>query len=287
MKKRHKLRKLRTTVFCILAFLILLVIFEKNITLSSNSASQQVVEEKVVSKDEEVLVEDKQEAENDAIKNNDQKKIGTKVDGKIVYLTFDDGPTANSDEILDILDEFNAKATFFMLEPAMRKYPKALNRIVGEGHGVGLHGVTHDIHKFYQSPQSALKEMKDAQKTLLNITGVKTNLTRTPYGSIPYLTNSFREVFKDNNLLIWDWNVDSSDWSSSNKDYVQNVINQLNQLNESNQAPIILMHDRNGTASNLSNLLIYLQKNDYQTEIIDESVEAFSFQCHDRCYSVN
>ncbi|MBJ6360103.1 polysaccharide deacetylase family protein [Paenibacillus sp. GCM10012307] len=115
-------------------------------------------------------------------------------DGKWIYLTFDDGPSSVSDKILDILDQYKVKATFFMLEPHMRTYPEILKRMVKEGHGVGIHGVTHDKHKFYHSEQTAFDEMIKGQATLESITGIKTELIRSPYGSIPYLLDSYRQV---------------------------------------------------------------------------------------------
>lgn len=207
--------------------------------------------------------------------------------GKIVYLTFDDGPTAVSNKIIDILAQYDANATFFMLEPAMKRYPEEVIRTVKEGHGVGLHGVTHQLEQFYQSEQSALREMTMAQETLQRIAGVKTNLIRTPYGSIPYLTDSYREVLKLNGFHLWDWNVDSSDWNLENAEYVQNVINQVENISQSGGSPIILMHDRSETALHLASLLDYLKENDYHTKIIDNDLESYHFACHDRCYRLN
>lgn len=317
------MKKIKAIVFCILAILLVLVMAEKNRILSSDTAPKQMEEDTMTSKHDEVQIEgnnnaenttENKSAENTKEDNEDvkpteenqkektaeekqdeqitkdkqeEKTIEDKQNEKTVYLTFDDGPTASSLEILDILDKYKVKATFFMLEPGMKAFPDAVKRTVKDGHGVGLHGVTHDVSKFYQSPESALKEMQTAQETLLSITGVKTNLIRTPYGSIPYLTDSFRKVLRDNKFILWDWNVDSDDWSASNKNYVQDVIDQLKTLDPSKHAPIILMHDRSGTVAQLPELLNYLQKNNYQTEIIDNELESYSFECHDRCYPHN
>lgn len=264
---------------------------KQNEKTTENKQDEKVTEEKQEdkttndTKQEEKVTEDK--VEKPAEDNKSNNATENKKNEKTVYLTFDDGPTASSLEILDILDKYKVKATFFMLEPGMKAFPDAVKRTVKDGHGVGLHGVTHDVSKFYQSPESALKEMQTAQETLLSITGVKTNLIRTPYGSIPYLTDSFRKVLRDNKFILWDWNVDSDDWSASNKNYVQDVIDQLKTLDPSKHAPIILMHDRSGTVAQLPELLNYLQKNNYQTEIIDNELESYSFECHDRCYPHN
>jgi peptidoglycan/xylan/chitin deacetylase (PgdA/CDA1 family) len=202
---------------------------------------------------------------------------------KIIYLTFDDGPSSATPDILDTLKLFDAKATFFMLEPKMKESPDIVERIVEEGHAVALHGVTHNKNRFYLSEQTALDEMNKAQKTLEEITGITSNIIRTPYGSIPYLTDSFRNVLDDNGYKLWDWNVDSSDWSSSNQDFIHSTISQIQRLEKGDVIPIVLMHDRSETAAHLINLLTYLQKEGFVTKTIDADLEPYNFNCYDRC----
>jgi peptidoglycan-N-acetylglucosamine deacetylase len=206
---------------------------------------------------------------------------------KTVYLTFDDGPTAATTDILDTLHQFNAKATFFMLEPSMRELPEVVDNIVADGHAVGLHGVTHNKYKFYKSEQSALEEMTTAQETLLGITGIQSNLVRTPYGSVPYLTESYRDILGSNGFKLWDWNVDSSDWSLSNDQYVDTVIKQITELDNAGVTPIILMHDKPNTANHLSILLTYLSEHGFQTKKIVEDTEPYNFNCYDRCHQLS
>ncbi|WP_096186940.1 polysaccharide deacetylase family protein [Evansella halocellulosilytica] len=63
-------------------------------------------------------------------------------------------------------------------------------------------------------------------------------MIRTPYGSIPYLTNSFREVLGNNGFKLWDWNIDSDDWNLSDGEYVKNVISQIEKLDKVGETPI-------------------------------------------------
>ncbi|MBP2242618.1 peptidoglycan/xylan/chitin deacetylase (PgdA/CDA1 family) [Cytobacillus eiseniae] len=203
---------------------------------------------------------------------------------KTVYLTFDDGPTSVTTDILDALHQFNAEATFFMLEPLMRDMPEVVTKIVEAGHAVGLHGVTHNKEHFYQSEQSALEEMMTAQKTLQQITGIRSNLIRTPYGSVPYLTNSFRDILDSRGFKLWDWNVDSSDWSLSSGQYVETVINQIENLVKADVAPIILMHDKQKTAEHLPILLTYLSDQGYQMKRMEENMLPYNFNCYTRCH---
>lgn len=207
-------------------------------------------------------------------------------DGKAIYLTFDDGPSSVSGEILDILKEYKVKATFFMLEPHMKKYPEMLKRMVKEGHGVGMHGVTHDKNKFYHSEQTALDEMIKGQSALESITGVKTELIRTPYGSIPYLLDSYRKVLNEQGFKLWDWNVDSSDWALSSHKYINVTIKQIKHIEQSGTTPIVLLHDQAVTAQYLHELLDYLKANAIRRKKIRQDTKPYSFTCYDRCRHV-
>lgn len=67
-----------------------------------------------------------------------------------IFLTFDDGPSATSNQLLDVLKAHQVKATFFMLGPQIKEHPAAVKRLHQEGHQLGLHGITHDVKRFYQ-----------------------------------------------------------------------------------------------------------------------------------------
>ncbi|BBI34063.1 polysaccharide deacetylase family protein [Cohnella abietis] len=205
-------------------------------------------------------------------------------DEKTIYLTFDDGPSSATNDILDTLKHYHAKATFFMLEPHMKQFPDIVKRIVEEGHSVGLHGVTHNKKLFYKSEQSALDEMNKGQEALEKLTGIKSTLIRTPYGSVPYLLESYRKELDNEGFKLWDWNVDSSDWSLGSKAYINVTIKQIEKLHKGNVTPIVLMHDKNETAKHLSTLLEHLTKNGFLFKKIEEYNKPYSFNCYDRCY---
>ncbi|WP_085523740.1 polysaccharide deacetylase family protein [Tuberibacillus sp. Marseille-P3662] len=203
---------------------------------------------------------------------------------KVVYLTFDDGPSSVTDEILETLRKYRAKATFFMLAPHMKERPEVVKQIVKEGHGVGLHGVTHELGQFYRSKQTVLHEMNIAQKTLKNITGFRSNIVRVPYGSVPYLIQPFRKALKSHGYKIWDWNVDSDDWDLPGKAYVTNTIHQTQKLEQGGVRSIVLLHDTSNTAKYLPKLLDWLTNHGFQMKKIDASVPVMHFKCYDRCH---
>ncbi|NUU76595.1 polysaccharide deacetylase family protein [Paenibacillus xylanilyticus] len=208
------------------------------------------------------------------------KSAGAKANAKIIYLTFDDGPTAHTGQLLDILDQYHAKATFFMLGPQMQQFQKATKRIVADGHGLGLHGATHVPGKFYKSAYSGLKEMQQANAALNKVAGVKTSLVRTPYGSKPYLKSSYRNVLlAQGGFHLWDWNVDSEDWKykKDHQKVYNSVMKQIHNVQKRGTAPVVLMHDQEATLKVLPKLLKTLKAEGYQFEILTKKVQPVNF----------
>lgn len=195
---------------------------------------------------------------------------------KVAYLTFDDGPGKSTDSILDVLQQYHVKATFFMLEGNMRTYKDALKHIADEGHGLGLHGVTHNKDKIYATDTSVLYEMNITNDTLEEITGKRTLLVRTPYGSKPYLTQKQFKELKSWGYCLWDWNIDSGDSRSNSVTAKMIVTSTLNQLPKWHR-PVILFHDKKVTADALPQIIEYLQSNGYEMRAIDADTKPLNF----------
>lgn len=199
--------------------------------------------------------------------------------GKTVYLSFDDGPTATTSELLIILAKYDVKATFFMLGKNMNEYPAQVKRTAKEGHALALHGMTHRKEKFYASPSAALKEMGNANEILKKITDESTTLIRPPYGSKPYFTKTFRDKVLTAGYHLWDWNVDSEDWKykdDSGKVYTS-VMNQVHKLQKTKVNPVILMHDQKATLNVLPRILETLKKEGYEFQIITPDLVPVNF----------
>ncbi len=222
-------------------------------------------------------VDSESKKNNQAINKEDGKAEQLEI-GKVVYMTFDDGPHPTaSQEILQLLEKYNAKASYFMLEPNMKQNPDVVKAMIQDGHTVGVHGVTHDVSKVYKSPQSFVAEMNTAIDFIAETTNVNTHLVRAPYGSKPYITAPFQQASDQANFIIWDWNVDSVDWKLKNGQYVQEVIQQINHL-EGKEPLVILMHEKPTTAAHLENLLKYFQDNGYEMRAINESMQPIQFK---------
>jgi peptidoglycan/xylan/chitin deacetylase (PgdA/CDA1 family) len=191
------------------------------------------------------------------------------VPSKTVYLTFDDGPHKVSDRILAILDEYDAKATFFMLDGNMRNFPHAVKRMAEDGHSLGAHGVTHDKKKIYQSPQTVVAEMDQTLRTIKEITGIDSTLIRTPYGSAPHMKEPHKKAVSEKGYQLWDWNIDSKDWFYRDKRLVDNTIAQITDKARKEEPLVILLHEREETLAQLPELLQYLKEQNYSFRALD------------------
>jgi peptidoglycan/xylan/chitin deacetylase (PgdA/CDA1 family) len=188
--------------------------------------------------------------------------------GKIIYLTFDDGPNAYTSKVLDILKNKNAHGTFFMIEGNIRRFPQVAKRIIQEGNYPGLHSVSHDKNKLYMGKaQNVALEMEKTRKTLLSVTGFNSHMTRVPYGSKPYMLKSYRDYMAKYSFKMWDWSIDTEDWryqKSNPRKIVSNVKSGIERLKNSKGPIVVLFHDTKGTVSVLPEIIDYLRQKGYQ-----------------------
>lgn len=182
-----------------------------------------------------------------------------------VYLTFDDGPSSNTDRILDILAEYDVKATFFVVGKEEEKYRPLYNRIVQEGHTLGMHSYSHKYNEIYQSVDSYAEDLCKLQEFLYDMTGVRCRYCRFPGGSSNSVSNvdmhDLIGYLDERNMVYFDWNVSSGDAASgyiSPEEIVANCTGNLESFDEA----IILMHDasnKNSTVEALPKLIETIQ----------------------------
>lgn len=139
---------------------------------------------------------------------------------KVIYITFDDGPAGKvTKEVLDILKKENVPATFFVIGSQIKGQEELMKRINDEGHSIGLHSMTHNRSKLYSSNENFLKEMLACQKTIYDACGVNSSVLRFPFGcnnNSYHLKKQLVDLLHENNLKIYDWNVDSTDGANFN-----------------------------------------------------------------------
>ena len=187
--------------------------------------------------------------------------VGAQDEKRIVYITFDDGPTLNTPEIVATLEKYGAKATFFVLEERIVRYPDFIKKIHYAKNAIGLHGVSHS-EAIYYGDDSPLHEMEKANKALENVLGERSRLVRVPFGSAYRLTKRQAQILKDHGYIIWDWNVDPRD--SVGEIIPERVMANLRRdLEKCKGDAVILLHDRKSTAKMLPYMLEYLKKEGY------------------------
>lgn len=181
---------------------------------------------------------------------------------KKVYLTFDDGPSKNTAQILDILDEYDIKATFFVVGKTDNYSKDIYRRIVDEGHSLGLHSYSHRYDLIYDSLDNFKYDLYKLQDFLYDVTDYKTNIYRFPGGSGNEVSKEdikvFIEFLNENNITYFDWNVMNGDASSEGvtvEESYNNVINGVKIYRNS----VVLMHDTNNKVSTVESLPLIIE----------------------------
>lgn len=199
--------------------------------------------------------------------------IEGEVNEKVAYITFDDGPSKYTSKILDILDENNVKGTFFMLNDNMIVFKDKVARMEKEGHGIGFHGVSHELKELYKTENSAIEEFKTCNRTFYKITGKTSRLVRIPYGSKPNMMESIYKKFIDEDFLLWDWTVDTEDWKSTEDQIVSNILYYAREKDRI----VILLHENQKTVDCLPDIIKILRERGYSIEPITEDTKPINF----------
>lgn len=165
---------------------------------------------------------------------------------KTVYLTFDDGPSARTPELLAILEEYDVKATFFVVGKESEEAEQWMRDIVAAGHTLGIHTYSHDYNKIYQSVEAYLEDFNAMYNMILEATGTPPQVFRFPGGSVnAYNGATYRDIISEmvrRGFVYFDWNRMSGDAVRGNVPAETLVENALDQV-ESMRRVILLMHD--------------------------------------------
>ncbi len=215
--------------------------------------------------------------------SSDQNDETTKEDGvykgKKVYLTFDDGPSIYTDEILDILAKYDVKATFFVIGKTDEKSKASYKRIVEEGHTLGMHSYSHKYSIIYNSLEDFDKDFTKLRKLLYDTTGYKPTIYRFPGGSNNMVNkhgmDTFIRYLNKKSITYYDWNVVNGDATGveyTKKQLIKNVLDGV----ATKQTSIVLMHDsavKKATVDSLPKLLKELTENGAEMLPIDDEVK--------------
>ncbi|SRR6266404_716524 len=155
-------------------------------------------------------------------------------DSKAVALTFDDGPSPDTDRILDILAEHNLRATFFLIGRQVERFPQTARQIALEGHTIGNHSYSHPIY-LYRSPRETHRQLKQAQEVISEATGIKPEFARPPCG---VRTPAYFSAARSLGLRTVQWDVAGFDWKSHPPGIIARSV-----LRRVRAGSIILLHD--------------------------------------------
>lgn len=180
-----------------------------------------------------------------------------------IYLTFDDGPSIYTDEILDILDEYGVKATFFVVGKEDWQYERMYRRIVRDGHTLGIHSFSHKYWEIYDSVSAFAQDMERMQSYLKDITGISPELIRFPGGSSNQVSKTdmqdIIEYVEESGFTYFDWNISSMD-ASSKMLPVQEIVKNCTEIPKSYKEAVILMHDAQDKKTTVEALPIIIEK---------------------------
>lgn len=167
---------------------------------------------------------------------------------RVVYLTFDDGPSRNTERLLDILDKYNVKATFFVINTS---HTDIIAEEFNRGHSVGIHCYTHDYRTIYADEDAYFADLDAMQDEIVKQTGENTTLLRFPGGSSNTascfnrgIMTRLTEAVAEKGFTYFDWNVSSGDAGRTTEtaQVVENVISGI----KKHKVSVVLQHDSKG-----------------------------------------
>ncbi len=205
--------------------------------------------------------------------------------GGVIYLTFDDGPSAYTGHLLDVLDAYGVKATFFVVGSSY--YPSYMTRAAQAGHTVAMHSMTHDFDRIYASEDAFFDDLYRVQSLIREYTGQTSMLMRFPGGSSNGLSSfnqgimtRLTKLVEEKGFHYIDWNVSSqdADTTTTAREVYQRVIEGVMWRNQS----VVLMHDSYGrTPEVVERIILWGIYNGYTFKAMDLT----SPGCHHPVYN--
>lgn len=190
---------------------------------------------------------------------------------KKIALTFDDGPSTFTLEVLELLKKYDVKATFFCIGKNIEAHPEILKQIIADGHLVGNHSYSHSKFFDFYNAKKIQEEIQKTDELLEKYTSKKINFFRPPYG---VTTPSIRRALEKTKHKVIGWNIRSLDGGTKNQELIFNRI-----IKRLSPGGIVLLHD---TASHsvlvLEQFLQFLQQNNYKVISIEELLNLKAYE---------
>lgn len=229
---------------------------KESLAVSLSEASEQILSEKeyikevnerLLEKEEEYIVPDsKKEYRSEYPDMYASERLVREGSGKMAYLTFDDGPSELTPKVLDVLDKYGIKATFFVTYKENSDLQKYYKEIVERGHTIAVHTASHEYEDIYKSIDAYLEDFYKMYDCIYEQTGVRCSLFRFPGGShtgyrygddMPLII----EEMERRGFNYYDWNVSTGDggsWVTA-----ADILSRVKQQSEGRDRLVVLMHD--------------------------------------------
>ena len=193
-------------------------------------------------------------------------------------MTFDDGPSEYTDKLLDTLNKYNAKATFFTTSAHPDKV-ECMKKAAENGHTVAIHTTTHNYEQIYSSEQAFWSDHDNQNKVIVQTTGKASTMFRFPGGSSNTISQNYSQGImtrliqqaNERHLQFYDWNVSSGDaGSATTSDAVfQNVVAGIQAASEKNQPSVVLQHDtKEYSVDAVERILLWGLENGYEFQAL-------------------
>ena len=196
-----------------------------------------------------------------------------------VFLTFDDGPSNNTESILNILQNYGVKANFFVLGSRVEVMPEIVKNIYNQGHFIGNHGYSHVYEAIYASPQSVYDEYDKTNKIVQNAIGnsdYRAKLFRLPGGFVggkyEEIKKQAKQLLEENQVLNVDWNALTGD-SESTKPTADKIMENLQKTAGGKRSVVLLMHDsaaKKITAETLPQVIEFFKNQGYEFKTFND-----------------
>jgi peptidoglycan/xylan/chitin deacetylase (PgdA/CDA1 family) len=202
--------------------------------------------------------------------------------GKTVYLTFDDGPSSLTVPLLDVLDQYQVKATFFVVGVNDKNETRDLKEIVNRGHAIGVHSWSHNYRKIYASPQAFFEDYDKIHQAILDATGVDTKIYRFPGGSVNGYNSKTRTAIcaelKSRGVVYFDWNAGGDD--AGGQTTPDGICRKALQNVHAHRVSVVLFHNtsaKSATLKQMPKFISTLQKEGYKFDVLSDSVNNAPF----------
>jgi peptidoglycan/xylan/chitin deacetylase (PgdA/CDA1 family) len=281
-RKRNRIRKIKNAILVILVIfwfipMVLSVLLAIRVVYLERKVEQYMLSKQKSSSSglSDVIKAETKKAYEPQLQNTEPAD-----EKKIVYLTFEDGPSQNTEKILDILKTEKVKATFFVIGHEEDKFSQRMyRRIVKEGHTLGLHSYSHFYDEIYKTPDAFEKDFMKLRKYLYRITGVKSMYYRFPGGSsstaLQYPITEYVIRLTSKGIEYLDWNVVCGDNIGPNRiskdEWIRSALNGIEKYSTS----IVQMYDSSNAKTTGKALKQFIQKcKDKKYELLPIDKEA-------------